>query len=71
VKHMKIVVKHMEIVVKHWRSFLGENFCPLPVTESMLHMFRGIFQELLQILLCDLDEQNVASMTCFLPDSRN
>jgi hypothetical protein len=29
VKHMKIIVKHMEIVVKHWRSFLGENFCPL------------------------------------------
>jgi hypothetical protein len=26
---MKIIVKHMEIVVKHWRSFLGENFCPL------------------------------------------
>jgi hypothetical protein len=35
VKHMKIIVKHMEIVVKHWRSFLGENFCPL--LEHVLH----------------------------------
>jgi hypothetical protein len=37
---MKIVVKHMEIVVKHWRSFLGENFCPL--LEHVKILFGGL-----------------------------